>query len=86
MATKHYLCDYDIEKKGKTVHSGTVQVSRVNAADDEDEDEAFEAAQRDYAGFKLKRETFREAKAAGPIPTDAAGNITGRPSVILDQP
>lgn len=82
MATKHYLCDYDIEKKGKIVHSGTVQFARVNVSDEHDEDEAFAAAQRDYGTLKLKRDTFKEVTAVGKIPTNADGNVVGRPAVI----
>lgn len=81
--TKHYLCDYDIDKNGKVLKSGTVQFARVNVADDHDEDEAFEAAQRDYGSLKLKRETFKEVLAVGTVPTGDAGQITGRPAVII---
>lgn len=75
MATKHYVCDYEIEKKGKTVHAGTIQFARVNAPEDEDEDDAFAAAQKDYANLKLKRETFKEAIAVDSIPKDEVGNL-----------
>ena len=82
MATKHYIAQYEIEKKGKVVKSGTIQFARVNVAEDHDEDEAFEAAQRDYGNVKIKRETFKEVLAVGKIQTDAAGNITARPPVV----
>lgn len=83
MATKHYVADYEIEKKGKVVKSGTIQFARVNAPEDEDEEEAFEATQRDYGTLRIKRETFKEVKAVGAVPTDEQGNIIGRPPVIV---
>jgi hypothetical protein len=81
--TKHYVADYEIQKKGKVVKSGQVQFARVNVSEEHDEDEAFEKAKAAYPTFNIKRETFREVRAAGPIPTDESGNIVSRPPVII---
>jgi hypothetical protein len=85
MATKHYVCDYEIVKKDKVVKSGTLQFARVNVADEHDEEEAFEAIRPQYenGGLRLKQETFREVVAVGKVPTDEAGNIIDRPTVIV---
>ena len=79
--TRHYLCDYEIEKKGKVVKSGTIQFARVNAPEDEDEDEAFAEASKSYGKLKLKRETFKQVVATK-VPTNEIGEIVDRPTVL----
>lgn len=84
MPDRHYVCDYEITRKGKVVKTGSMQFARVKADEFETDEEAFAEIRPQFenSGLRLKPETFREVKAVAPLKTDAKGNIVERPTVI----